>query len=63
VFDLAKWLEIPQRYIFAFYTAAQALDLMAIDEGKVEYQEKEEPKKNRGLFSRLLKRLLGGGES
>lgn len=61
VFDVAKWLDIPQRYVFAFYTAASVLGLMAIDEGKVEYQEKEAPKKNRGLFSRLLKRLLGGG--
>ncbi len=62
VFDVAKWLDIPQRNVFAFYTAASVLGLMAMDEGKVEYQEKEEaPKKNRGLFSRLLKRLLGGG--
>lgn len=61
LFDVAKWLDIPQRYVFAFYTAASVLGLMAIDEGKVEYQEKEAPKKNRGLFSRLLKRLLGGG--
>lgn len=61
VFELAKWLDIPQRHVFAFYTASNVLGLMAMDEGKVEYQEKEEPKKNRGLFSRLLKRLLGGG--
>ena len=63
ILDMAKWLDVPQRYVFAFYTAANALGLMAVDEGKVEYQEKEAPKKNRGLFSRLLKRLLGGGES
>lgn len=61
VFEVAKWLDIPQRYVFAFFTAASVLGLMAMDEGKVEYQEKEAPKKNRGLFSRLLKRLLGGG--
>lgn len=61
VFDVAKWLDIPQRHVFAFYTAASVLGLIAMDEGKVEYQEKEAPKKNRGLFSRLLKRLLGGG--
>ncbi|WP_298608099.1 hypothetical protein [uncultured Thiothrix sp.] len=61
VFDVAKWLDIPQRHVFAFFTAASVLGLMAMDEGKVEYQEKEVPQKNRGLFSRLLKRLLGGG--
>ncbi len=61
VFDIARWLDIPQRYVFAFYTAANTLGLMTVDQGKVEYQEKEAPKKNRGLFSRLLKRLLGGG--
>lgn len=61
VFDVAQWLDIPQRHVFAFFTAASVLGLMSVDEGKVEYQEKEAPKKNRGLFSRLLKRLLGGG--
>lgn len=61
VFDVAQWLDIPQRHVFAFFTAAHVLGLMAMDEGKVEFQEKEAPKKNRGLFSRLLKRLLGGG--
>lgn len=61
VFEVAQRLDIPQRHVFAFFTAASVLGLMAMDEGKVEIQEKETPKKNRGLFSRLLKRLLGGG--
>ncbi len=61
VFDVAKWLNIPQRYVFAFFTAASTLGLLVVDQGKIHYQENAAPKKNRGLFSRLLKRLLGGG--
>lgn len=61
VFDMVKWLDIPQRYVFAFYTAAETLNLFEVDETKLKTREKAAPKKQRGLFARLLKRLIGGG--
>ncbi len=61
VFEIAKALGIPQRYVFSFYTAASALNLFEMDQTKLKSREKEKPKESRGLFSRLLKRLLGGG--
>lgn len=61
VFDMVKWLDIPQRYVFAFYTAAETLNLFEVDETKLKTREKTAPKKQRGLFARLLKRLIGGG--
>lgn len=60
-FEIATALDIPQRYVFAFYTAANTLNLFELDQTKFKSREKEKPKENRGLFSRLLKRLLGGG--
>ncbi|MCB1638400.1 MAG: hypothetical protein KDI15_06105, partial [Thiothrix sp.] len=62
VFDVAQWLDIPQRYVFAFHTAANAVGLFVADQDKIQ-QRREKPveQKNRGLFSRLLRRLLGGG--
>lgn len=60
--DIASALSIPQRYVFAFHTAANALNLFEMDQNKLKSREKEKPKQeNRGFFSRLLKRLLGGG--
>ncbi|UOG92736.1 MAG: hypothetical protein L3K52_03160 [Candidatus Thiothrix sulfatifontis] len=60
--DIAKALVIPQRYVFAFHTAANALNLFEMDQNKLKSREKEKPQQeNRGFFSRLLKRLLGGG--
>lgn len=61
VFEIAKALNVPQRYVFSFYTAANALNLFEMDQTKLKSREKEKPKESRGLFSRLLKRLLGGG--
>ncbi len=61
LFDIANALNIPQRYVFSFYTAANTLNLFELDQTKLKSREKEKPKENRGLFSRLLKRLLGGG--
>ena len=60
--DVAKTLNIPQRYVFSFYNAANALGLIEMDPEKLikkqsAPREKEAP---RGLFSRLLKRLVGG---
>ena len=60
--EIAKALNIPQRYVFAFHTAASALNLFEMDQNKLKSREKEKPKQeNRGFFSRFLKRLLGGG--
>jgi hypothetical protein len=59
--EIAKALNIPQRYVFSFYTAANTLNLFELDQTKLKSREKEKPKESRGLFSRLLKRLLGGG--
>ncbi|WMP15685.1 hypothetical protein [Thiothrix lacustris] len=62
VLEIAKALNIPQRYVFAFHTAATALNLFEMDQNKLNIREKEKPKQeNRGFFSRFLKRLLGGG--
>lgn len=59
--EIARALNVPQRYVFAFYTAADALGLFEMDQGKLKSREKAQPKESRGFFSRLLKRLLGGG--
>ncbi|PID46133.1 MAG: hypothetical protein CSB47_05345 [Proteobacteria bacterium] len=61
-FDVAKSLKIPQRYVFSFYNAASALGLIEQDPDKL---IKKQPTTRateapRGLFSRLLKRLIGG---
>ncbi|MGB0845273.1 MAG: hypothetical protein ACPGSM_01065 [Thiolinea sp.] len=61
VFDVSGWLDIPQRYVIAFYNASHTLSLFAVEQATPQLKEKTAPKKNRGLFSRLLKRLLGGG--
>lgn len=61
IFDLSERLEVPQRHVIAFFNGAHTLGLFEIDQGKAEQEKQAAPKKNRGLFSRLLKRLLGGG--
>ncbi len=63
VFDVAEWFDIPQRYVIAFYNAAHTLSLLTVEQAPVSpaAAEPAAPRKNRGLFSRLLKRLLGGG--
>ncbi|WP_020558157.1 hypothetical protein [Thiofilum flexile] len=60
-FDIAKQLGIPQRYVFAFHSASSYLLLLHQEQAAPTSNSITEPKKNRGLFSRLLKRLLGGG--
>ncbi len=61
--EIAHNLNIPQRYVFAFYNAACALGLMEHSPDKLktymQHSEKKETSKNRSLFSRLLNRLLG----
>lgn len=61
VFDVAEWFDIPQRYVIAFYNASHTLSLFTIEQASSQSEETPAPRKNRGLFSRLLKRLLGGG--
>ena len=62
VFDVSDWFDIPQRYVIAFYNAAHTLSLFGVERTpSPQAEEKPAPRKNRGLFSRLLKRLLGGG--
>jgi hypothetical protein len=61
-FDIAKSLNIPQRYVFSFYNAANALGLIEMDPDKL-IKKQSAPRKTEapsGLFSRLLKRLIGG---
>ncbi len=59
--NIAAKLDIPQRYVFAFYNGADALDLVERDPKKVKRQIKSKPKRRGGgLISRLFKRLLGG---
>jgi hypothetical protein len=58
--DLSRKLKIPQRYVFSFYNASTILGLMEQDNSKLKAKTRTEAKpKNRGLFSRLLKRLIG----
>jgi hypothetical protein len=62
--EVAHNLEIPQRYVFAFYNAAHVLGLIEHDSGKFKTStqtavQSQTSSKNRGLFSRLLKRLMG----
>ncbi|MGV6810585.1 MAG: hypothetical protein ACWA5U_12005 [bacterium] len=61
IVELAKRLDIPQRYVISFYHAAALLGLMEQDNSKLKSKTRTESntKKNRGLFSRLLKRLIG----
>ncbi len=64
--EVANWLHIPQRYVFAFYNAVLALEMIEVQ--KVEIAKKPEPSffevedttektETRGLFSRLLTKL------
>lgn len=59
--ELARRLDIPQRYVFSFYNVAATLGLMEQDNNKLKAKTRAQDSKpkNRGLFSRLLKRLIG----
>jgi hypothetical protein len=61
--EMSQKLEIPQRYVFAFYNGADALGLIEHNAKKVKQQIKAKPKKKGGggLITRLFKRLLKGG--
>jgi hypothetical protein len=63
--DVPKWLNIPQRYVFAFYNAAISLEMVEFDSNKFKTSTfifdtdniSENSAKERGFFGRLLKRL------
>lgn len=61
--EIPGWLGIPQRYVFAFYNAALALNMIELDSSKFKtgtfdtINISENKAKNRGFFGRLLKRL------
>lgn len=58
--EVAHNLQIPQRYVFAYYNAACVLGLMEHSPEKLKTRSQTKtPTKSRGLFSRLLKRLTG----
>lgn len=58
--EVAHNLQIPQRYVFAYYNAACVLGLMEHSPEKLKPRtQTKAPTNNRGLFSRLLKRLTG----
>jgi hypothetical protein len=53
----ARVLNIPQRYVFAFYSAAHALKLAFVDRRATPRTAKLTPNEKRGLFQRILARL------
>lgn len=62
--EISGWLNIQQRYVFAFYNAALHLDMIELDSSKLKKPGKSLNKKGgnsgseeRGFFGRLLKRL------
>jgi len=59
--DIPTWLGIEQRYIYAFYNGALSLGLMELDHKQLSLQVQKsgafKKTKNRGFFSRLLKRI------
>ena len=60
--EISKALNFPQRYVFSFYNAANSLGLIEQDPEKLINKQPVPRMKDapRGLFSRLLKRLVGG---
>ena len=55
--ETANILTIPQRYVFAFYSAAHALKLAFVDRRATQRTAKLTPNEKRGLFQRILARL------
>ena len=62
--ETARVLEIPQRYVFSFYSAAYALGLASQQCPNAVLNDQRDaaaPKRNRGLLQRILGRLRKGG--
>ncbi len=58
--DTAKFLDIPQRYVFAFYSAAHAIGLVTIAEGDIASPIESKPSVShgrQGLLDRIVDRL------
>ena len=61
--DVPKWLNIPHRYVYAFYNGALALEMVEFDSNKFKASKFDfnnnhaNSNKERSFFSRLLKRL------
>ncbi len=58
--EITNEMDIPKKYIIAFYNAALSLDFIELNERKlssVSTSVSSKPNKNRGFFSRFLKRL------
>ncbi len=61
--DISEWLNIEQRYVFAFYNAALSLNMIELDSSKMKKPSFSFGKKNskgkeeRSFFGRLMKRL------
>ena len=61
--DVPKWLNIPHRYVYAFYNGVLALEMVEFDSNKFKasnFDINNNPansSKERSFFSRLLKRL------
>ena len=65
--DVAKNLDIPQRYVFSFFSAAHAIGIAGISLRKVDstFSEKTPSKKiaPRSFLKKILGRLIGAAES
>jgi hypothetical protein len=64
--DTAKHLQIPQRYVFAFYSAAKSLQLVGETRRAADTliaPEAIAASRQRGLFGRLLDRLRTGAKA
>lgn len=61
--DVAKKLQVPQRYVFGFYSAANALGLAGMTRRQVdttfETRSAAKPTQSRSILSKLLGRLTG----
>ncbi len=56
--EIAEQLQIPQRYIFSFYVACEAIDVLDFEQGEIPFYvteaEKEVVDKSVGVFKRIL---------
>jgi len=59
--DMAKQLDIEQRYVFAFFSACKSIGLSDVsrrDVDKLFVPEKPEPNKNKSVLGKLLGQLV-----